>query len=95
MLRADIARLRCRSGTILGREVVPDVCRTSASSSPAGLRRPERSAPSATKSMAMPDPCTVIMAMPFGAAAWAMATRFPWISSVHLKGEVSRTAIWR
>ena len=30
MLRADQARLRCRSGTIFGRDVVPDVCSTSA-----------------------------------------------------------------
>ena len=30
MLRADQARLRWRSGTIFGREVVPDVCSTSA-----------------------------------------------------------------
>jgi hypothetical protein len=30
MLRAELARLRCLSGTIFGRDVVPDVCSTNA-----------------------------------------------------------------
>ena len=38
MLRAEAARLRCRKGTIFGREVVPDVWSTSAWSSPVGRR---------------------------------------------------------
>ena len=33
MLRADAARLRCDSGTILGRDVVPEVCSTMDTSS--------------------------------------------------------------
>jgi len=33
MWRAEAATLRCSSGTILGREVVPEVCRISATSS--------------------------------------------------------------
>ena len=33
MLRADAATLRCHSGTILGRAVVPEVCSTSTTSS--------------------------------------------------------------
>ena len=38
ILRADAMILRCISGTTLGRDVVPDVCRTSASlSAPAGV----------------------------------------------------------
>ena len=36
MWRAEAARLRCSSGTILGREVVPEVCSTSATSSACG-----------------------------------------------------------
>ena len=50
--RAEAARLRCSSGTILGREVVPEVCSTSASSS--SFAAPDRTAapalPSATSS---------------------------------------------
>jgi hypothetical protein len=38
MLRAEAHRLRCVSGTILGRDVVPEVCSTSATSS--GWARP-------------------------------------------------------
>jgi len=33
MLRAEAHRLRCDSGTILGREVVPEVCSTIETSS--------------------------------------------------------------
>ena len=33
MCRADAIRLACESGTILGREVVPEVCSTRAMSS--------------------------------------------------------------
>ena len=33
MLRAEAQMLRCDSGTIFGRDVVPEVCRTSAMSS--------------------------------------------------------------
>ena len=39
MLRADAHTLRCVSGTILGRDVVPDVCRISAMSSACACRR--------------------------------------------------------
>jgi hypothetical protein len=42
MLRADAQRFLWLSGTILGRDVVPDVCRTSATSSP--LANPPRTA---------------------------------------------------
>jgi hypothetical protein len=36
MFRADAARFDCRSGTILGRDVVPDVCRIKATSPASG-----------------------------------------------------------
>src|ERR1019366_4657559 len=38
MLFADAHTLRCASGTIFGRDVVPDVCRTSATSSGDAMR---------------------------------------------------------
>ena len=53
MWRAEAARLRWSSGTILGREVVPEVCSTRASSSSSrrsGLDRRRRRAPSAASS---------------------------------------------
>ena len=38
MLPAEATRFRCNSGTILGRDVVPDVCSTSAASSGVAAR---------------------------------------------------------
>ena len=46
MLRAERARLRWRRGTIFGRDVVPDVCSTRASSSSIGRSTLDGSAPS-------------------------------------------------
>ena len=69
MLRAERARLRWRRGTILGRDVVPDVCNTRAMSSRSG-RLAEGSTPeSLRKSMASPAPVTRTRAVPSGAAA--------------------------
>ena len=42
MLRADVQTLRCVSGTIFGREVVPEVCRISAMSFGFGGTGPRR-----------------------------------------------------
>ena len=57
MLRADAQTLRCASGTIFGRDVVPDVCSTSAMSSgvTSGLV-PDGAASVANSSVNVPAP---------------------------------------
>ena len=74
MLRAERARLRWRSGTIFGRDVVPDVWSTSASSSAGRSLDPERVTPvvaRTVRSADRPSPRTSTAIVPPGAAASA------------------------
>ncbi len=73
MLRADRARLRWRNGTILGRDVVPDVCSTSTWSSAVGRRPMDEGSTidGPARSIDRPSPRTAIAIVPSGAAACA------------------------